>query len=529
MRYILILLMLIPLITFSQQNGHWHHLDPNDDKVLGAGITKAYNYLQNRIPDTVIVAIVDNGAELSHNDLNGTFWINKNEIPGNGVDDDANGYIDDIHGWNFIGNPDGQNLKLDTKEVTRIYGRLHKLYQDKSLSDIKEDQLEEFMLYYQVKEDYESRIRTKEFEIEACMNVLVLLESNRRILEEYFGNDSFTIEQVREIETKDLSLSVARNFICESYDRGETPEAVEKLMGRYKKELATRLNTEFKNRETIVGDNPYDINDTVYGNNQLQVRGPYHGTGVASIVGALKNGEGPDGIARNVKLMIIRIVPNGDERDKDVALAIRYAVRNGADIVNCSFAKKYSSNPEFVQRAVDEAEKAGVLIVQGAGNSSVNTDSTPYYPNGFNTQKNKSGNWITVGASMPDDNKNLVAYFSNYGKTMVDIYAPGYGINVCALNNSYGQSSGTSSAAPVVAGVAAVLKSYFPELSGAEIKDILIRSAHKPNTKEVVIPGKQYNDIAEFKEMSISGGIVNLYNAIILAEQEAQNRSGNTK
>lgn len=511
--------LILSQTSFTQHKPDWHHLDPFTDTVPGISTYKAFEHIKDKKADTVIVAIIDNGVDLTHKDLQGIFWINEDEIPGNGIDDDKNGYIDDIHGWNFLGNQKGKNLKRETTELTRYFYVLNIKYEDKSIEDIDKESRDEFKKYLQIKEEYEEEVKAKKDMVEYYEKVITYFDVVSQILNTYFKTTDYTESDVKAIESDDERLNAARDFMIKVYDNNDSREYFVQQVKNLKSDLETRLNPDFKNRQEIVGDDPDNIKDTIYGNNMLNVRGPYHGTSVAGIIGALDNDFGVTGIAKHVKLMIIRIIPNGDERDKDVALAIRYAVRNGADIINCSFGKKYSRHPEFVQNSIDEAERAGVLIIAGAGNSATNNDSIPYYPTGIKQNGQKASNFMTVGASSDIDNEKIVAFFSNYGKKSVDIFAPGVMIRSCALNNQYAKVNGTSASAPVVAGIAAVLKSCFPHLTAKDLKAIIMESAYIPNKKKVILPGTK-NQIVDFSDLSVSGGIANLHRAIMLAEEK---------
>jgi len=524
MKYLTLLLLIVPILSFSQKKEiGWQHLDPIDDSTLGISTLKGHQYLSDKKANTVIVAIIDNGVELTHEDLEGVFWVNKDEIKNNGIDDDGNGYIDDINGWNFLGNSNGENLKMETTELTRSYAFLRDQFKDKEIREINSKDLAAYKTYQIVKRDYELSVKNKTEELAYYKDVISYYKQTDYIIKKHLKTATYTEQDVRSIKKGKDEVIQSRDFLIQLYDGKVTKEYFEKQVKNIEKELKTRLNPDFNNRAKIVGDNPNNILDSIYGNNMLNVKGPYHGTGVASIVGALHNEFGVDGVAQQVKLMIIRIVPNGDERDKDIALAIKYAVRNGADIINCSFAKKYSTHYEFVQDAILLAEERGVLIVHGAGNSGTNNDKISYYPTGIKQDGIVANNWITVGASLSSDDENLAAFFSNYGKTSVDIFAPGYEIKNCILNNKYDKGSGTSIAAPVVAGLAAVLKSYYPYLTAKDLKEIIIKSAYIPKTKRVLIPGENKVEKVNFSDLSISGGIANLYKAILLIEKEYKN------
>lgn len=523
MKFKLVVILLFAMIlSVNSQDwyNYWQHLDPSEDTILGISSIKAKKFLEDKKANTVIVAIIDNGAELTHEDLQGVFWVNEDEIPDNQIDDDHNGYADDIHGWNFLGNSKGENIKMETTELTRYYGKLNESYKDLSLTDIPEENIQEYLKFLELKSEFDSIYNSKIQELEYNTKVISNYEAGDKIINDFLSKSDYSAEELRAIKSKDHAIMYYKSYMLQFYDSDISIDQFYKKKTSLEGELSTRLNPDFDDRAKIVGDDPYDLNDSIYGNNQVNARGPYHGTGVASLVGALNNDIGIDGIATHVKLMILRIVPNGDERDKDIALAIRYAVKNGADIINCSFAKKYSMNYEFVQGSIQLAEDRGILIVNGAGNMGTNNDEIPYFPTGLNQNNERSDIWLTVGASMPIDNENLIAYFSNYGKNSVDIFAPGYQVRNCALQNNYDFASGTSVSAPLVSGIAAVLKAYYPHLTGRELKTIILESAYVPKTKKVFVPNMDESIKKELSEISVSGGIANLYNAIMLVEQE---------
>jgi cell wall-associated protease len=519
MQKTLYFLAFIPLASFSQSTTCWLHLDPYKDNVLGISTISAYEYLKDKPSDTVIVAVIDNGAEVTHEDLKGVIWINNDEIPGDNIDNDNNGYIDDINGWNFLGNAKGGNIKRETTELTRYYAYLTAKIREMKSDSLSPDFRTKYDVYLKVKRDFLLEVKKNNDQIAKYESILVKMKSCSKVIGSFLGKKDFTIDDVRGIKSSEEELLKARDYLVLLNGYGLDPDSVAAKIKSLKDDLETRLNPLFDERKRIIGDNTDDISDSGYGNNNVGACGPFHGTGVASVIGAINNGKGVDGIARKVRLMIIRIVPNGDERDKDFYLAVKYAVDNGASVINCSFAKRYSAHPEFARMAVELAEKAGILIVNGAGNDSNNNDIIPYYPEGKNIQGKRSGIWISVGATMPDDDRNLVASFSNYGKNTIDIFAPGFNIDNCELKNGYGKGSGTSISAPVVTGIAAVLKSYYPGLTGFELKTIIMKSVYKPHTKKVIVPGG-HGKKDFFSSLSASGGIANLYNAVVIAGRD---------
>ncbi len=511
------------IVTFAvnshaQEHPGWHHLSPEYEHILGVGTNRAYELLKDKKPDTVIVAILDNGAEITHEDLQEVIWTNPKEIPGNNMDDDHNGYIDDMHGWNFLGNEKGKNLKHETTGLTRLYSVLKKKYRKQDSNSVIDK--EEYYSYLKIKKEFENEIQIKKDNLETIQTFIKSYHHADKIIRKELNTDTYTLKDLLALDTQSNKLKDAKEQMLNFYLHKLTPERANSEAEKINTELLTRLNTKYKGRKKFVGDNPDDINDSIYGNNQVNTCGPYHGTGIASIVGAAHNEIGIDGIATPIKLMILRIVPNGDERDKDIALAIRYAVRNGASIINCSFAKRYAMHYEFVQEAIEEAEEVGVLIIHAAGNDGINMDEIPFYPTGIKKNGEKANNWITVGASRAIEDQHLPAFFSNYGKKSVDVFAPGFEIGTCTLKNGYGTSSGTSSAAPIVSGIAAVLKAFYPYLNAAQIKEIILRSAYRPKVEKVYQPGSNNKLFTTFSQLCVSGGIANLYNAISLVETE---------
>jgi len=518
-RSVLIFLLVLPEVLTSQSKTDWQHLDPENDSVLGVSTIRAYEFLKNRESKPVIVAIIDNGAELTHQDLLGQFWTNTKEIAGNGIDDDKNGYIDDIHGWNFLGNQKGENIKRETTELTRLYGSLSKRFENVDKEHLAKNELKDFETFQKMKQIYLQTLKQKEDEVIIYQNILWNCLQADRIIKELIKKDSYSENDLRNLSDTNFQTVAAAKFMIKIIKAELSISKIEAIIENNKLDLETRLNPAFNIRNEMIGDNPADLKDNKYGNSQIDAQSPYHGTSVAGIIGALHNGFGIDGIAKNVKLMILRVLPNGDERDKDVALAILYAVNNGADIINCSFGKPFSSHPEFVEYAMKKAERAGVLIVHASGNYGQNNDSIPAYPTGYYANGTRAKNWINVGACHSKDDENIIASFSNYGKKSVDIFAPGVDINSCALNSKYESGSGTSIAAPIVSGIAAVLKSYYPKLSAVQIKEIIIQSAWQPKTEKTILVGQAKKEL-KLKDISVSGGIANLYRSILFIESK---------
>lgn len=498
----------------------WHHKSPSDG-IVGVGTEQAYEILKDRKPKKVVVAILDSGVDTDHEDLKDNIWVNEDEIPNNGIDDDNNGYVDDTNGWNFLGNAEGKNMDAANLEVTRLYRKLAPRFAEiESKKEITKESWDDFALFKEVESKIIDELNSsaQEFaQIDGFLQVFKLADSTA-IVE--FGED-YTDEDVLgwkpSSEDGQLYQSVLAGMAQDpSFDK----DGLIKYHEYLKEKLEYHYNPRFVDR-AILGDDYENTKERYYGNNQVAAPHNDHGTHVAGIVGAVfNNGKGMDGIARNVELMVVRTVPNGDEFDKDVANAIRYAVDNGADIINMSFGKGYSPQKEAVYAAIKHAEENDVLLVHGAGNDGDNIDKVENYPNPFYPdQKQPCQTWLSVGATAHTQDEALVGGFSNYGKKTLDIFAPGVQIYSAKPDDTYEFADGTSMAAPVVSGVAALVKSYFPEISAIELKELLQESSNKYKKLKVTLPGSDYDKpkSVKFKKLSNSYGVVSAENAVKLA------------
>lgn len=504
------------------QYTQWSHLDIIEDTLVGISLKQAYAFAKehDKKAQPIIVAIIDSGVDTAHEDLHNKLWINPKEIPYNKIDDDNNGYIDDIYGWNFIGNANGENVNGDTWEVTRMYRDLKKKYDGKSSKEIDKKDQQEYKQWLIIEEDFKKQRSNNKESVAYLEKLLVTVEKSNDILSSHFDGKSYTKEDVESIKTSNEQLLWAIKVY--GYFKGDV-KAIEGAIKHHETLLFKKLNTRLFTRQ-IVGDKVDDLNDTIYGNNDVTAQTSSHGTGVAGIVGAERdNGIGIQGIVDNVKIMAIRVVPGGDERDKDVALGIRYAVNQGARIINCSFGKTYSPHKAFVDSAIRYAERHQVLIIHASGNSADNNDEITHFPTPYYTPKKEVGNWIDVGASGPKLNAALPADFSNYGLKTVDIFAPGVLIRSTSPKNKYSVTSGTSDASPVVTGVAALILSYYPQLTAAELKAIILDSSRKYPKQKVLLPGSEKKQ-TKFKKLSKTAGVVNAYEAMKLAEERTSNK-----
>lgn len=525
MKKITILASLFFTFTTHAQNkrpDNWFNLDGEKDNVNGVSTERTYEeLLKGKKSTTIIVGVLDSGVDYMHEDLKDIMWTNSKEIAGNGIDDDKNGYIDDIHGWNFIGNKDGTNVAKDNLELTRVYKTLKAKFDGKTEKDFtnKADK-KEFKYWLTVKADYDKESTTAEaqanqykFIRDAVTGVVDKIKKEKNI-------DKVTLEDLKAFEAKEQKDKQGKAIAVGQASAGMKPEdLIEQLNEAIASMDGSRLDVNADTR-SIVGDNYNDMTEKYYGNADCKGPGAFHGTHVAGIIAASrKNGIGMDGVADNVRIMSVRCVPDGDERDKDIANAIRYAVDNGAVILNMSFGKKYSPGKKVVDDAVKYAESKGVLLIHAAGNAAEDIDEITHYPCKKLENGKTPSNFIDIGALSwkPDD--EIAAPFSNYGRETVDLFAPGVDIYSTVPDlNKYKDASGTSMAAPVVAGVAAVLKSYFPLLTPKQIIKILTTSSIKTyKDKKVIKPGSK-DEMIEFKELSKTGGIVNLYEAVKIAQ-----------
>ncbi|HEX4851135.1 MAG TPA: S8 family peptidase, partial [Puia sp.] len=478
----------------------WQLMDWKKDSIFGASVEKAYSeLLTGKKSKQVIVAVIDAGLDTAHEDLKGHVWTNPGEIPGNGIDDDHNGYVDDVHGWNFLGGKDGRYISSESYEGTREYFRLRPIYGNQTDSNaIDPKKRKEFAYWLTLKQDREKDSTEQAQDVAFMSQSLAQSSKADSFLRRAAQKDTLYPKDIMKIPDsiagpqKQEMLGVYKEF---HIGPDQSLEAIIEEEKKYLNEAQSRLDglavDPNAQRKDIVGDDPDNINNTDYGNNNIAAGTPSHGTHVAGIIAATRgNGIGMDGIADNVLIMPIRAVPNGDERDKDIALAIRYAADNGARIINMSFGKYYSPGKKWVDEAVEYAEKKDVLLVHAAGNEGKNMDVEMDYPNPvIESTKKVAKNFITVGASTGGPDSLLAASFSNYGQKTVDLFAPGVAIYSTIPGGGYQAYSGTSMATPVVVGIAALIMEYYPTLSAKQVKFVLENSVLRPTGTKVRVPG----------------------------------------
>ena len=501
----------------------WAAADLLSDTIPGMSVDKAYaEILKGRKGQKVIVGVVDSGVDVEHEDLKNVIWVNKDEIPGNGKDDDKNGYVDDIHGWNFLGDIVGENM-----EYVRYVKKLGPKFDGKNESSVSAADRADFAIYQKAKAEYEKEYQEVLANKNRYDQLLGQLKPAHQAISKKLGKEDYDQKDLSGIANPTPAEQQQIGMLSQMLSYGDSvPDVIEQLNGGIEY-FSGRLDTHFnmdKDFRKVLNNDPDDFSTKYYGNNDVDGPDPkeedaQHGTHVAGIIAAQRNnGIGMNGVANNAQIMVVRTVPDGDEYDKDVALAIRYAVDNGAKVINTSFGKYFSTHPEWVKDAIKYAASKDVLIVNAAGNEGLNLDTIEVYPNDQTmTGPEIANNVLTVGALNFKYGSEMIAGFSNYGKSNVDVFAPGVKIWSTTPLNTYEYLQGTSMAAPAVAGVAATIRSYYPKLSAAQVKQVIMNSG-LPSKSPVILAGDSSNQ-ENFGNISKSGKMVNMYNALILADK----------
>lgn len=506
----------------EQTEKEWYYKDIIEDSIPGISLEKAYStILKNKKGQEVIVAVIDTEIDINHEDLKANIWKNVKEIDGNNIDDDTNGYIDDIHGWNFSGNEKGDNNKFVNFEYTRIIKKYSDLF---SKEDFQKKDSTLYKVYQRAKAKHSSQMVLAK-EDTAYINMVYQSKKKAKLaLSQYLKNDKYLIKNLDSLKLLHPKDSILQDYILimsNFIKYGFTDDYVNDYKLNANEKLNKLLNLAYNDR-SITGDNPDDLSDTNYGNNKVNSNLDflYHGTLVSGIVAGVRSNDiGIRDAFDNIRIMPLCISVYGDEHDKDIALAIRYAVDNGANIINMSFGKEFSLYKNWVFDALKYAETKNVLIVSSSGNSGYNLNEfNNYYPNdNENNNEEVSDNFLLVGSSTY--NVNLISKSSNYGNIDVDIFAPGNNIYTTSTKDiKYEYRSGTSYAAPMVSGVAALIYSYYPNLTVSQVKHIIMDSGVE-YTFPVKTPTKENKEkTTPFNELSKSGKIVNAYNALIMAD-----------
>ncbi|WP_285060043.1 S8 family peptidase [Pedobacter ginsengisoli] len=507
----------LPFLSVAQKP-NWQNLDLKADSSFGISTEKAYaELLKGKKSAKVIVAVLDGGVDVGHEDLKSVIWINKKEKPGNGKDEGRNGYADDINGWNFLGSAKG-SINYETLELTRLVRRDSAKFAGSDATSVAPADLTAFEDYKKNKAELEKELAEAKGGLEQFSGIKMAIDE----LVKKMGKENPTLEDFKALKPADAKEENLQRIMLQQLQKSTFQDfyKAQILAGyeHYKSQVDFNLNTGYDPRP-IVGDNPNDSKEKFYGNNDVKGPDARHGSHVSGIIGGIRNNDlGIKGVADNVEIMAVRCTPNGDERDKDVANSIRYAVDNGAKVINMSFGKSYSWDKAVVDEAVKYAVSKDVLLVHAAGNDNNNLEVEKNFPDPRYLDGGVASTWITVGASGWLNDGSIKASFSNYGKTTVDVFAPGVNINSTVPDSKYEKFNGTSMAAPVVAGLAALIRSYYPKLKAAEVKDIIMKSVVKVE-QPVTIKDDSGSKTVLFSDLCVSGGIVNAFNALKLASE----------
>ena len=502
---------------------NWHTLDLKTDGYYGVSLNQAYKLVQGKKSKTVVMATIDSGIDTAQTDLKGILWVNAKEIPGNGKDDDKNGYIDDIHGWNFLGGPGGKCDYTETTEEVREYNRLKPKYG--TLTSAPANDAKGYAYWLKVKATHDETVQKADAELKQyspMMNALMVTSGYLKREMKLDAAGTFKKADVEKLTTvANDTIAQSKGIwmqIFEQQGGDENNGKIIKELSDYMAKLNNDLNPDLTTRKTIVGDDP-DVQDgKPYGSGLIKFPDASHGTGVAGLMAAAHgNGYGIDGVADNARIIAIKAVPNGDEYDKDIANAIRYAVDNGAKVINMSFGKKLSPHKDWVDAAFKYAAAKDVLLVQASGNDNQDVDVKPQFPNDTFEDGSVTDmpNVICVGASGANKDETLAATFSNYGKKNVDIFAPGAKVTSVDMDAEFNTADGTSFASPIVAGIAGLILEYYPSLSAKQLKQVILQSATPLTGTMVLKPGTQ--EKVDFTTLSKTGGIANAYRALQIA------------
>ena len=511
---------------------NWFNLSPVDG-AEGVRTEETYKTFGMPQSEDIVVAVIDSGVDVNHEDLQGKIWINEDEIANDGIDNDGNGYVDDVFGWNFIGGSNGMakivvdpslkngirlekglesaQVDADTLEITRELIRMKQIKASLAAVGRKLDAKDAEYLA-----GLESEVNGAVEEAKQVVTTYTARLKTYKAAEAVLktaGVSTMSLEAIRALESSDPAVVEAKKTMIQLLSTNNTEARLNRILDSYSSQLQYHYNEKF-NPRTIVGDNYYDLEEKSYGNSDVIGPDSHHGTHVAGIIAATRdNNLGIKGVATNVKIMAVRVVPNGDERDKDVANGIRYAVDNGAKIINMSFGKAYSPfKSELVDAAVKYAEEKGVLLVHAAGNSNQNNDTERNFPNRYNAaDKTEFKNWLEIGASSFEKGAGLPATFSNYGKKSVDFFAPGVDILSAVPDNKYDTYSGTSMASPAAAGVASLLLSYEPSMDAEAVRSLMIETSRRYPGLKVNLPGTQNK--VRFSDLSVYGSITDVFEA----------------
>lgn len=325
----------------------WVHKDPLVDTIAGVSLDRAYKeLLVQKKGKEVIVAVLDTKLDIHHEDIKDRIWTNDDEIPDNGIDDDNNGYVDDIHGWDFLSNTTGDYLKYQNLETVRIVRRFEDAFKDKTLEDVLPEQREEYEIYRKARNLYIQTVKEENAFIAYAKQWIPKYEVARTYLKTIFPKEDYTVATLDSVLTNVVNDTIVKKHAellktAITYDI--TPKYFKETIQQTEISLKTTYNIQFDERE-IIGDDPDDFTNNHYGSAKVDGDVPFeHSTSVSGTLAATRNNSlGGKGFSDYIKIMPVVMVSYGDEHDKDVALAIRYAVDNGAKVINMSWGKDFS-------------------------------------------------------------------------------------------------------------------------------------------------------------------------------------------
>lgn len=498
--------------------GDWFNLDPNVDSVYGISVNEAYKKYSGIKLEPVIVAVLDDGVDISHPDLKGKLWVNADEIPDNGIDDDNNGYVDDVNGWNFLGNPEGWNLVHENLEITRLYRQYKDRYAEVNPDTLSRSEKKAYQEYKNYKVAYDSLYKKVNDKFGNYAQLAALYKGATSYMKDKLGSaDSLSLNAIMAYEPEGEEDAQVKNFLLMA-EKQDLRGYILSQEDYFDSRINYYFNLDYQPRDSV-NVLSAERKGIGYGNPQVDAGDPSHGTHVAGIIGAVRNnGTGINGVAKNARIMPVRLVPDGDERDKDVALGIRYAVDNGARVINMSFGKGYSPNTQLVYDAIEYALSKDVVLIHAAGNDGENNDKVQNFPDGTLGGRKSQKGFITVAASTQLDDSTFVAVFSNYGRKSVDVLAPGFRIKSLIPGDKTKAFSGTSMAAPVISGMATVLRGAFPEASAKSIVKLIEKSVSEDKNTLVFVNGEKQ----KLKKVVRYPGVPSLLNALTLGEAKAK-------
>ena len=536
----------------KQADLDWYNCSFDKDGVYGAEVNKAYDFLKGKkIKKRPVVALIGSGMDIEHEDLKQAIWVNPKE-KADGKDNDKNGLVDDINGWNFLGGKDGQVMEATMREGDREFLRLKDKYADYifdgknynkvidgKLTKVADPENIEEYNYYRNQVLPESPMAGTYSGWQLTYVLKAYADKFDQMMKERFPGKELTEADFsicydpkapRDSLSEVSFMMCAMGFGVYKTDKWETVYAgiksgaqIEQAKAEYERKVG-QFGAD--GRKDIIGDNYLDINDNKYGNNVLLTADAAIGTMEAGIsVAKRENGLGGNGIMDQAEIMTLRVAANGEPYLKDIALAIRYAVDHQADIIMLPVQNTLypEDQKKWISEALEYAESKGVFCVTPAWEGAQDLAVETYYPNRWMTGKKELTNLMVVCSSDKNGNPSMN---SNYGAKEVDLYAPGMEIYSTYTGDTYQSGTGLGLAAATTVGVAALIKAYYPHLTGTQIRNILLETVTSRKDAEVekgiVVDGKPTQDLFLFGDLCLSGGIINAYQAVVAADKLAK-------